>query len=132
MKILCTPSSVAPRMALVALVATVACGCSQSTAEGAAIGGAVGAGTGALVGSASGHAGEGAALGATTGALGGAVIGASSDKNDAKKATEKEQKQFMELQAEKMRKQQDELDDLRRQRYHDAYFSDRYGSGSSD
>ena len=38
----------------------------------------------------------------------------------------KEQEQFMKDQAAAMQKQQDELDDLRRQRYQDGYLRQRY------
>lgn len=100
-------------------------GCFQSAAEGAVVGGTIGAGTGAIIGSPSGNAGYGAAIGGTAGAVTGAVIG--SGKDATKKTSEKEQQDFMRRQAEAMRKQQDELDDLRRQRYHDDYLRQQYG-----
>ena len=105
-------------------------GCSQSSTEGAVVGGAIGAGTGAAIGSASGNAGWGAAVGATSGAVAGAAIG--SGKDDTKKASEKEQENFMRRQAEAMQKQQEELDDLRRQRYHDEYLRQEYDVGEAE
>lgn len=51
------------------------------------------------------------------------------------KASLKEQDQFMVRQAEAMQKQQQELEDLKRQRYQDGYLRDRYdvdGDGTID
>jgi len=47
-------------------------------------------------------------------------------KGDEYKASTQEQEQFMKDQAAAMQKQQQELDDLRRQRYHDGYLRQRY------
>lgn len=53
----------------------------------------------------------------------------------AGEASLKEQDAFMVRQAEAMKKQQQELDDLKRQRYHDGYLRERYdvdGDGTID
>jgi|694.fasta_scaffold78080_2 osmotically inducible lipoprotein OsmB len=115
---------------LTVAAALLIAGCFQSPTEGAVVGGAIGAGTGAAIGSASGNAGYGAAIGGTAGAVAGAAIG--SGKDDTKKASEKEQQDFMRRQAEAMQKQQDELDDLRRQRYHDEYLRQEYEVGEAE
>jgi len=105
--------------------AAVLTACSQGAAEGAVVGGTVGAGTGAAIGAADGNAGRGAAIGAASGATAGAVVGSQSQ---PPKASDKEQEMFMRRQAEAMQKQEGELDDLRRQLYHDEYYRQRYGS----
>ena len=47
------------------------------------------------------------------------------------KATEVERKHFEKLQHERMKKQQDEVDDLRRQKFQDGYYNSRYPSDSN-
>lgn len=104
-------------------------GCTRRTATGAALGGAVGAGTGAAIGSASGNTGTGAAIGGAVGAISGAAIG---DVRDRAEGSSKEQDEFIRRQEEMMKKQQRELEDLKRQKYHDEYFRSRYPQGSTN
>ena len=47
---------------------------------------------------------------------------------DIEKATEIERKNFEKLQHERMKKQQEEVDDLRRQKFQDGYYKSRYPS----
>jgi hypothetical protein len=49
---------------------------------------------------------------------------------DLEKATSAERDKFMKLQQERMKKQQDEVDDLRRQKFQDGYYKSRYPSDS--
>jgi osmotically inducible lipoprotein OsmB len=112
------------------LMAVVLCsptGCSRRSATGAAIGGGVGAGAGAAIGSASGNTGTGAAIGGTVGAVSGAAIGEVRDRSEA---ASKEQQEFMRRQKEMLHKQQRELEDLKRQKFHDEYFRSRYPEGA--
>jgi hypothetical protein len=64
---------------------------------------------------------EGAALNAVTGKR----IGTIDEKTEDEKS-EKEQKAFMARQQEEMRRQQQELDDLKRQKFQDDYFRSQY------
>jgi outer membrane lipoprotein SlyB len=93
------------------------------TTTGAVAGTVVGGGAGAAIGSASGNTGTGAAVGAAVGALSGAAIGDVRD--DAEDAT-KQQDAFIKRQELERQKQERELQDLRRQKYHDDYFKSRY------
>ncbi len=95
----------------------------EHAATDAAIGGAVGAGAGAAIGSASGNIANGAVIGGATGAITGGIIGNS---RDTAEANTKEQDEFIIRQQKAMEKQQDELDDLRRQKYQDEYYRERY------
>jgi hypothetical protein len=45
---------------------------------------------------------------------------------DLEKATDKERESFEKLQYERMKKQQQEIDDLRRQKFQDGYYRQRY------
>jgi hypothetical protein len=45
---------------------------------------------------------------------------------DLEKATDKEREHFKQLQYDRMKKQQEEIDDLRRQKYQDGYYKQRY------
>jgi len=45
---------------------------------------------------------------------------------DLEKATDIERKKFEELQHERMKKQQQEIEDLRRQKFQDGYYNSRY------
>lgn len=101
--------------------------CSRRTATGAAVGTAVGAGAGAAIGSASGNTGTGAAVGGAVGAISGAAIG---DVRDRAVSASKEQDAFLKRQEEERKKQQRELEDLKRQKYHDEYFRSRYPQGT--
>jgi hypothetical protein len=110
----------------VLLLASILPGCAPRdsyTTTGAIAGTAVGAGAGAAIGSASGNVGTGAAVGAAVGALSGAAIGDVRD--DAEGAT-KQQDAFIRRQEEERKKQERELQDLRRQKYHDEYLKARY------
>lgn len=93
------------------------------TTTGAIAGTAVGAGAGAAIGSASGNVGTGAAVGAAVGALSGAAIG---DVRDEAEGATKQQDAFMRRQEEERKKQERELQDLKRQKYHDQYLKSRY------
>ena len=93
------------------------------TTTGTIAGAAVGAGAGAAIGSASGNTGTGAVVGTAVGALSGAAIGDVRD--DAEMAT-KQQDAFMKRQEEERKKQDRELQDLKRQKYHDDYLRSRY------
>ncbi|RMF92675.1 MAG: hypothetical protein D6734_11740 [Candidatus Schekmanbacteria bacterium] len=73
--------------------------------KGGLIGGALGAGAGAIIGSQSGNAGVGTAIGAGVGAVTGAVIGRAMQK----------QKEELQQVAEKINKQQAEIDQLKSQ-----------------
>jgi hypothetical protein len=50
---------------------------------------------------------------------------------DLEKATDIEREHFIKLQRERMKKQQDEVDDLRRQKFQDGYYDSRYPSDSN-
>lgn len=47
---------------------------------------------------------------------------------DLETATEKERKNFERAQHERLKKQQQEVDDLRRQKFQDGYYNSRYSS----
>ena len=49
---------------------------------------------------------------------------------DIEKASDVEREKFKKLQVERMKKQQDEVDDLRRQKFQDGYYKSRYPSDS--
>jgi hypothetical protein len=66
---------------------------------------------------------EGAALHAVTGKR----IGTIDEKTEDEKS-EKEQKAFMARQKEELQRQQNELDDLKRQKFQDDYFRSQYGN----
>ena len=71
--------------------AALIAGCETKAGTGALIGAGAGAAAGGIIGSYShARAGEGAAIGAAAGAIGGALIGHAMDKNDEKKARERE------------------------------------------
>ena len=70
-------------------------GCETKAGTGAIIGGLGGAAAGGLIGSYShARAGEGAAIGAAAGAIGGALVGHAMDKEDEKKAKEREEERY--------------------------------------
>lgn len=74
------------KMAMVACVGLVACGCqgAQTRAgEGAVLGALIGAGAGSIIGHQSGETGEGAAVGAAAGILAGGLIGSQIQKDEA-------------------------------------------------
>lgn len=50
---------------------------------------------------------------------------------DLEKASDVEREHFKKLQLERMKKQQDEVDDLRRQKFQDGYYKSRYPSDSN-
>lgn len=114
------------QLVIAAALLSTATGCAPRdsyTTTGAVAGTAVGAGAGAAIGSASGNIGTGAAVGAAVGALSGAAIG---DVRDDAEAATKNQDEFMRRQEEERKKQDRELQDLQRQKYHDGYFRSRY------
>lgn len=113
-----------------ALITGALLGCAPRdsyTTTGAIAGTAVGAGAGAAIGSASGNTGTGAAVGAAVGAISGAAIG---DVRDGAEGATKQQDAFMRRQEEERKKQDRELQDLKRQKYHDDYFRSRYPQAS--
>ena len=121
-----TNFKVSPLVALLSVIAISSVGCvprNNYTTTGAVAGTVVGGGAGAAIGSASGNTGTGAAVGAAVGALSGAAIGDVRD--DAEDAT-KQQDAFIKRQELERQKQEPELQDLRRQKYHDDYFKSRY------
>lgn len=108
------------------LLATCSVGCAPRdsyTTTGAIAGGAVGAGAGTAIGSASGNTATGAVVGTAVGALSGAAIG---DVRDNAEMATKQQDAFMKRQEEERKKQDRELQDLKRQKYHDDYMRSRY------
>jgi len=111
---------------LITAISLTTLGCSPRssyTTTGAIAGTAVGAGAGAAIGSASGNTGTGAVVGAAVGALSGAAIG---DVRDGAEGATEYQDEFIKRQEEERKKQDRELEDLKRQRYHDDYFRSRY------
>lgn len=90
---------------------------------GAAAGTALGAGAGAVIGNQVGNSAGGAVIGGATGAITGAAIGATRDTAEKKTA---EEDQFIKRQKRAMEAQQKEVEDLRRQKYHDDYYRSRY------
>lgn len=106
------------------LILSVTFGCADqpNTTTGALAGGAVGAGTGAIIGHQSGHGGEGALIGGAAGALVGAGVGSTMD--EAEEATYPED-EVIRRQHAHMERQQREVEDLKRQRYHDDLYRKR-------
>jgi uncharacterized protein YcfJ len=83
---------------------------------GAAGGAALGAGLGAIVGSEVGNTGSGLAIGAAAGALVGGVVGHTQDQQDMQTS---EHSEILQRQQQEIDRQQKEIEDLRRQQYHD-------------
>ncbi len=101
-------------LAVILVAGTFGCSEPLSTREkGAAVGTLGGAGLGAIIGSFSGNAGAGAGIGAAVGLLGGALIGNQKQKQQKK---EEEQRRQMERTNAEIRRQQAEIDRLKRQR----------------
>lgn len=96
-------------------------GCSSmgKTEQGALIGAGVGAGAGSVVGNQLGSSGAGAAIGAGTGAVVGAVVGKSLDSDEDRQQIQEE---ILQRQKAEMERQKRELDDIRRQQYHNDSF----------
>jgi hypothetical protein len=93
-----------------------ACSTTGRPEAGAIGGGALGAGVGGVIGNQSGNAGPGAAIGAGVGAVSGAVVGDAIDEEERRNA---ERDALLIRQEQELKRQQRELEDLRRQRYHD-------------
>ena len=91
------------------LIAGCASGGLSKRETGALGGGALGAGAGALIGHATGHTAGGAAIGGALGALTGAVVGDQIQAGD----------QRSDAQDEELRRQRQEIDQLRRQQSND-------------
>jgi uncharacterized protein YcfJ len=109
---------------LVIACSLTACGPgNENMSIGTAAGTAVGAGAGAVIGHQTGHAAGGAVIGGAAGAVTGAAIGATRDAAE-KKTTEEDE--FIKRQKRVMDAQQREVEDLRRQKYHDDYYRSRY------
>lgn len=120
-----SPILILKTVALVCLISTGGCGTRNAgLTTGAIAGTAIGAGTGAAIGNQSGNAGTGAAIGGATGAAIGAVVGSELDKPSPETKVEDA---MIAKQKKLIAEQQRELDDLRRQKFHDDYFRDRYG-----
>jgi uncharacterized protein YcfJ len=96
--------------------------CSPATTAGTVGGGAVGAGAGAIIGHQSGNAGRGAAIGGATGAIIGAGVGLAAD--DGNKRNTEEDEVLIRQQRE-IERQEREIEDLKRQRYHDDLYRRR-------
>jgi hypothetical protein len=111
-----------------AAISLSACGPGHEGATaGTLAGAAVGAGAGTAIGNASGHAGTGAAIGGVTGAAIGATLGDTADQSAART---KEMDEFMIRQEQEKQKQEKELEDLKRQQFHDGYYKYRYQGGA--
>ena len=91
------------------LIAGCASGGLSKRETGALGGGALGAGAGALIGHATGHTAGGAAIGGALGALTGAVVGDQIQAGD----------QRSDAQDEELRRQRQEIDQLKRQQSND-------------
>lgn len=86
---------------------------------GAVTGAVLGAGAGAVVGHEVGHTGAGAAIGAGSGAIVGGLVGNAQDLDEAHS---KEQDKTLERQEKELTRQQNEIEDLRRQEYWDREY----------
>lgn len=104
------------------VLALSACSDRPNTTTGALAGGALGAGTGAIIGHQSGHGGEGALIGGAAGALVGAGVGNTLDSTDGVQYPEDE---VIRRQHAQMDRQQREILELKRQRYHDDLYRKR-------
>jgi uncharacterized membrane protein len=120
-----SPTFILQAFATLSLLTVVGCGTRNAgVTTGAIAGTAIGAGAGAAIGNQSGNAGTGAAIGGATGAVVGAVVGSELDKPSSETKVEDA---MIAKQKKLIAEQQRELDDLRRQKFHDDYFRDRYG-----
>jgi uncharacterized protein YcfJ len=107
---------------LVMVTASLVTGCSGGYGkreQGALIGAGVGAGTGSVVGGRLGNAGAGAAIGAGTGAVVGGIVGDSLDSNEDRHQIQEE---ILQRQRDEMARQKRELEDIKRQQYHNDSF----------
>lgn len=96
-------------------------GCSASTPEeqGALGGAVIGAGAGAVVGHGAGSTAGGVAVGALAGSIAGSIV-ASEVEPDVRLSPEQEKR--LEIQRREIARQQKELENLKRQEYHDQRF----------
>jgi len=85
----------------------------SSTEVGVATGAVLGGGVGAIIGSVGGNAGEGLVIGALTGATAGGVVGNEFDKTGGGYSNQEE---ILIQQREEIRRQKDEIEELRFQR----------------
>ena len=109
------------------LITISACSFSSNTAEGVAVGGVVGAGGGAVIGAQSGNAAQGVAAGAAAGSMIGGLAGATVDAAEQEKVNQEKRDQLLEFQKREFDRQHREVEDLRRQQYHDREFKRKYG-----
>lgn len=87
--------------------------------EGMLVGGVVGAGTGAVVGNQFGSPATGTIIGGVSGATIGNIVGSGQDRSEARRA---QQRRVLERQAIERKRQQDEINSLRRQEYYDRKY----------
>jgi hypothetical protein len=114
--------------ALAAALSLNACGPGHEGATaGTLVGSGVGAGAGTAIGNASGNTATGAAVGAITGAAIGAAVGDTADQSGART---KEMDEFILRQQQEKERQEKELQDLKRQQFHDGYYKHRYQGGA--
>ena len=112
------------------LSSLAACGPgNENAALGAGVGAAVGAGGGAIIGNQAGSSTNGALIGGAAGAVVGAAVGSARDEAE-KKTTEEDR--FIERQKLEAERQRREVEDLRRQQFHDDYYRSRYGQDGAE
>lgn len=115
----------AARLLVLMAVVGVLIGCSGPTGshreDGMFAGGVVGAGTGAIVGNQLGVPATGAIIGGMGGASIGAIVGAAQDRSEVRRA---QQRRVLERQEIEKKRQQDELNSLRRQEYYDRKYQE--------
>jgi uncharacterized protein YcfJ len=108
------------KLSLLTLFACLALACTEDRPmtrgeQGALIGGATGAGAGAIIGNQRGVGIEGAAVGAVAGAATGAMVGESQETYES---TVELQHEILKRQGEELERQDREVEDLKRQQYH--------------
>ena len=82
-----------------------------------------------MVGHETGNTGAGVAIGAASGAIVGGAVGAEEDKAELKSL---EQEETLRRQQIEIQRQQRELEDIKRQQYHDQKFRKYEGGSSGD
>lgn len=118
-------------MFLVAGFLVLLSGCFGSNARtGAGVGAVTGAGAGAIIGHQSGKGVEGAGAGAVTGSVIGGVAGSLEDATEKEAENKKKRDELLEFQKKEFDRQYRDLEDVRRQQYHDEEFRRKYGEES--
>jgi uncharacterized protein YcfJ len=100
---------------------SVLIGCAQALTpreQGALGGGALGAGAGAMVGKQLGNTGTGAAIGAGAGALTGIAVGEAQQRSLSREEQKRQQREAIYRQELEIKRQRQEVEDLRRQQYY--------------